>query len=80
MCTEHLGQVENVVPHQTEPNLPLTHHVTLECLDDDRLGETLDVIWERELHAEIRLPAPERWDAADPFQAFLRAILVGRQI
>jgi len=70
--------VEDVIPHRIEPTLPPPHHVTLECLDDDRLGETLDVIRERELapavRQEIGLPAPERWDAADRFQAFLHAV------
>lgn len=70
--------VDDVLAHQADRALPPIHRVTLECLDDDRLGETLNVIWERELHthvdAEIGLPAPDRWDSAERFRAFLHAI------
>jgi hypothetical protein len=44
---------QDVLAHQADRTQPPVHRVTLECLDDDWLGETLDVIWERELHAEM---------------------------
>ena len=70
--------VQSVSPYQARPNDPVIHHISLECLDDDRLGEPLEVIWEREVrpavHGDIGLPAPEAWDPAPRFQAFLHAI------
>lgn len=52
--------------------------VSLECVDDDAIGERLDVLWERELHTEVfdtsRLPAPDNWDTAGRFDAFRHAI------
>ncbi|MBN1888254.1 MAG: DISARM system SNF2-like helicase DrmD, partial [Thermoflexales bacterium] len=57
---------------------PVIHRVTLDCLDDDRLGETLDVIWEREVHTAVHdiigLPKPEAWDPVARFGAFLHAV------
>lgn len=54
------------------------HRVDLECLDDDRLGESLSVIWEVEAHKEILpdtgLPEPGNWDCPEAFQAFLLAL------
>ncbi|MFW6097418.1 MAG: DISARM system SNF2-like helicase DrmD [Chloroflexota bacterium] len=70
--------VDDILPAQPDAARPAVHRVTLECLDDDRLGERLDVIWEREVgtevYQEMGLPAPERWDPAGRFQAFLHAI------
>jgi hypothetical protein len=54
------------------------HRVSLECVDDDAIGERLEVLWEREVHTEVfdtsRLPSPDAWDAASRFDAFLHAI------
>lgn len=70
--------VEAVSPYQSDPRQTAVHRVTLECVDDDRLGDRLDIIWEREIgaqiHAEIGLPSPTRWDSAGRFTAFLHAI------
>ncbi|MFH1531498.1 MAG: DISARM system SNF2-like helicase DrmD [Pseudomonadota bacterium] len=53
------------------------HRVQLECVDDDRLGETLDVLWEHEVHrrvlSDLGLPRPERWDPLERLEAFLLA-------
>lgn len=74
---DHFYLVEDVVPHHS-PESHLIHRVTLECLDDDQLGDHLDVIWEREIGPEIYdaldLPEPYEWDQARTFDAFLHAI------
>lgn len=53
------------------------HRVRLECVDDDQLGETVDVIWEHEVHknvlSDLGLPRPEHWDPLERFEAFLLA-------
>ncbi|MBP8953925.1 MAG: DISARM system SNF2-like helicase DrmD [Armatimonadetes bacterium] len=52
--------------------------VSLECLDDDATGEPIEVLWEREVNAEIldtsALPSPQGWDSAGRFGAFRHAI------
>jgi superfamily II DNA or RNA helicase len=68
--------VEDVAQHTDERSA--MHLVALECLDDDALGNRLDVVWERELNPEVLdtsfLPAPGAWDPSDRFSAFLHAI------
>lgn len=70
--------VQDIFPYQATLSDPTIHRVSLECLDDDRLGDTLDVIWEREVHKAVHeaigLPAPAAWDTAGRFQAFLHAV------
>lgn len=41
--------VQDVTGYQPAADGLFTHRVTLECVDDDHLGEPLDVIWEREV-------------------------------
>jgi superfamily II DNA or RNA helicase len=57
------------------------HVVTLASVEDDALGEELQVVWERELGAEIieqgALPAPHRFDPPPQFTAFLDAVQWG---
>jgi len=69
--------VQDVSPGSAEPSLPPMHRVRLEALDDDQLGESLDVIWEHEVHPEVHdaldLPRPESWDPLPCFDAFLLA-------
>ena len=69
--------VRDVLPSHVDDTQPPLHRVTLECLDDDRMGDTLDVIWEREVHTQVHdaagLPHPDGWDAPELFNAFLRA-------
>jgi superfamily II DNA or RNA helicase len=69
--------VQDVWPGSVEPSRPPQHRVRLEALDDDALGETLDVIWEHEVntvvHDQLGLPRPEAWDPKDRFEAFLLA-------
>ncbi len=70
--------VQDVVGEQLTSDRPLTHRTLLECLDDDRLGETLDVIWEREIDPQTfqsqGLPEPIAWDSDRRFDAFLAAV------
>ncbi len=70
--------VEDVIPAEDERGSRV-HRVDLECLDDDRMSESLSVIWEREVNTEVVLadvlPIPEgQWDHPRVFDAFLRAI------
>lgn len=69
--------VQDVWPGVVDPKLPKQHRVRLEALDDDQIGETLDVIWEHEVgavvHRDLGLPRPEDWDPAGRFEAFLLA-------
>lgn len=55
-----------------------THKLSLECIDDDRLGETFDLIWELEVnksvHTDIGFPKPEKWDSLPLFEAYTNAI------
>jgi len=68
--------VEDVAQHKDDGSA--THLVALECLDDDALGNKLQVIWERELNTRVldtsSLPVPKAWDPSDRFAAFLHAI------
>lgn len=67
--------VEHAPPRSGER---VTYHVHLECLDDDQIGQPLDVIWEHEVDHQIfegqGLPQPNQWDTASRFNAFLSAI------
>ncbi|MEN6547564.1 MAG: DISARM system SNF2-like helicase DrmD [Armatimonadia bacterium] len=64
--------------HSSGSEREVLHRVSLECVDDDAIGERLEVLWEREVHAEIfdtsRLPSPDAWDTASRFDAFRHAI------
>lgn len=75
---ERFYLVQDVVAHQSGMDDSAIHRVTLECVDDDRLDEQLDVIWEREVDPQVfdamDLPAPTHWDQAQTFDAFLHAI------
>ena len=69
--------VQDVWPGAAEPSQPPMHRIRLEALDDDQVGETLDVIWEHEVNAKVHdalgLPRPDAWDPAERFEAFLLA-------
>jgi len=65
-------------PHEDDAGKVLTR-LDLECLDDDRLGEGLSVLWEREVNTQVQrsdaIPVPSgRWDHPRVFEAFLTAI------
>lgn len=69
------------------PSSPLTpqqqpqHLLTLTSIEDDALGETLQVIWELEPGASVKekveLPDPEGFDAPERLDAFLDAVRWG---
>jgi hypothetical protein len=69
--------VQDVLGGSVEPSRPDQHRVRLECLDDDQVGRTLDVIWQHEVnpvvHDQLGLPRPDAWDPRDRFDAFLHA-------
>jgi len=57
------------------------HLVTLSAVDDDALGEEIQVIWELEpgarMHESLALPAPVGFDVPDRLEAFLNAVRWG---
>jgi len=57
------------------------HLVSLSSIEDDELGETLQVIWELEPGAEVQeqvgLPEPVGFDAPKRLDAFLNAVRWG---
>lgn len=61
--------------------IPLQHVVTLQALEEDSLGEELQVVWELEVGAQVvnqrALPAPDGFDAPQRFDAFLDAVRWG---
>ncbi|MBI5511000.1 MAG: hypothetical protein HY903_19740 [Deltaproteobacteria bacterium] len=69
--------VQDVAGGSVEPSRPDQHRVRLECLDDDQVGTSLDVIWQHEVnpvvHDQLGLPRPDAWDPKDRFDAFLHA-------
>ena len=70
--------VQDIHAGNVESGEPPVHRVRLEALDDDLLGETLDVIWEHEVHREVHdaigLPDPRQgWDPRGLFDSFLLA-------
>lgn len=62
----------------TIPNNAPHHLVTLSSVEDDALGEELQVIWERDPGVQIieqgALPSPTGFDAPNNFDAFLDAV------
>ncbi len=67
-------------PLSTVSSLP--HHlVTLSSVEDDALGEELQVIWELEpgahVHQQMALPSPTGFDAPSRLDAFLNAVRWG---
>ena len=63
------------------PNAPAHHLVTLQSIEDDALGEQLEVIWELEpgAHAyeSVPLPNPQGFDDPATLDAFLDAVRWG---
>ncbi len=53
-----LWLVKDVTPFEDEQSGARATRVDLECLDDDRLGEGLSVIWEREVNTDAFEPGP----------------------
>ena len=69
--------VRDVDAGASDPDLPPQHKLKLEALDDNNLGDELEVIWEHEINPQIHdaltLPKPDAWDPLARFEAFLLA-------
>lgn len=76
------------VQPSTLPDQPLSlrpeerqNLLTLNCIEDDALGETLQVIWEiepgRSIEEKIGLPQPDDFDAPERLDAFMNAVRWG---
>jgi SNF2 family DNA or RNA helicase len=72
--------VQDISEYQPDDTSQTFHKVALECLDDDRLGENVELIWEHEpeshitVHDSIQFPELVDWDNFKRFQAFYYAI------
>ncbi len=73
------GVSRSAVPDLTERQF--AHLVNLTSLEDDGLGETLQIIWELEVGAQIveqaELPEPTSFDPPERLDAFLDAVRWG---
>lgn len=69
------------VIQEIESPKPPQHLITLESVEDDALGEELQVIWELELGARAiqqnNLPSPVGFDEPERFDAFMNAVRWG---
>jgi superfamily II DNA or RNA helicase len=74
---QRLYLVDCVIPPPNPSDSPL---VQLSCVDDDAQGQLLDVLWDRELDAEIRTGeawetiAKRGFDPAERFAAYLNTL------
>ncbi|HEY3397839.1 MAG TPA: DISARM system SNF2-like helicase DrmD [Armatimonadota bacterium] len=70
--------VDDVFPHRDGGSS--LNRVVLECLDDDAVGSRLEVVWEREVNAQVfdtsQIPSPAGggWDTTQRFDAFTSAV------
>jgi hypothetical protein len=81
--------VSEILPSALPPEIlqknlqPPQHLVTLSSIEDDALGETLQVVWEIEPDAQINekvgLPEPTGFDAPERFDAFLNELAAAIQ-
>src|SRR6185437_16429102 len=76
--------VTDIVPSAVDPAIPpntTSHLVTLSSVEDDGLGEELEVLWELEpgtsVHEKSTLPDPSSFDDPKRLQAFLDAVKWG---
>ncbi len=69
------------VPQEFDQPKPPQHLITLESVEDDALGEELQVIWELEPGARAieqnNLPSPIGFDEPERFDAFMNAVRWG---
>lgn len=74
-------QASTLPPDPLAVARPRHHLVTLSAMDDDALGEELQVIWELEvgatIHDTLALPLPSGLDTPDRQDAFLNAVRWG---
>lgn len=78
------GVRAGTLPRDPLHKRPVTNQnlISLNCVDDDGFGETLDVIWEIEPGARVSdrksdLPAPNGFDSPQRLNAFLDAVRWG---
>lgn len=68
-------------PNPMTPTQPPQHLLTLTAIEDDALGQTLQLIWEIEVGTavseKVSLPTPTRFDTPDRLDAFLHAVRWG---
>ncbi len=73
------GIKPTAVPNTQERQF--VHLVNLSSVEDDALGETLQVIWETEVGTQViedsALPTPKDFDAPERLDAFLDAVRWG---
>ena len=69
--------VQDISSHSSLEDV-VSHRVTLESVNEDDMGSTLDVIWELEpnksIHEALTIPSPTKWDSLNRFTAFIHAI------
>jgi len=72
--------VAEIVPSSTSPSNP-SHLLKLSSVEDDGMGEEMEVIWELEpgtsIHEKSTLPVPTEFDDPKRLQAFLDAVRWG---
>ncbi len=74
---------QSAIPYDvlTQSRNSYHHLVTLSSIEDDAMGETLQVIWELEVNARVNeksgLPNPSGFDPPAKFDAFLNAVRWG---
>ncbi len=74
--------VNGVSAHTTTDGSEILHKLSLECLDDDLMGEELELIWEIEPEGnrcvidapEIPWPEDHNYDLFDVFEGFIHAV------
>lgn len=74
--------VTDVEPYDNVEQSVILHKVSLECLDDDLMGEEMELIWELELEnnkkvidaTELPQPGKNQFDSWRTFRAFIDAI------
>lgn len=64
-----------------QPNKEGHHLLTLNCIEDDALGESIQVFWELEpgtnIEEKVGLPQPDGFDAPERLDAFMNAVRWG---
>jgi SNF2 family DNA or RNA helicase len=70
-----------VQPLSLQSNKEGHHLLTLNCIEDDALGETIQVFWELEpgtnIEEKVGLPQPDGFDAPERLDAFMNAVRWG---
>jgi SNF2 family DNA or RNA helicase len=70
-----------IQPLSVQPGMDGQNLLTLNCIEDDALGETLQVIWELEpgtnIEEKVGLPQPDGFDAPERLDAFMNAVRWG---